>query len=224
MELTSLSAKDIRLLCRSNLFSKPTAGLCPSQTQANLLIVPSNYADDFRHLCARNPVSCPLLGESPAPGDPSFPVHLAKDGDIRTDAPKYHVYINGKLEKVVDDILEVWEEDSVAFFIGCSFSFEKALANAGLIPRHAERGTNVSMYRTKVPLNSAGSELSLLALRKCFFPTASFNSFKRKHCREYEAIPSICSSGSTTNHPPFSAFSWRTYRLGMFNFIVLIKV
>ncbi|KIJ56257.1 hypothetical protein M422DRAFT_57670 [Sphaerobolus stellatus SS14] len=151
-----LSAKDIRLLCRSNSFCQPTAGLCPTESQANLLILPEIYADNFRKLCARNPVSCPLLGESPAPGDPSIPPSLGRDGDVRTDAPKYHVYINGKLEKVVEDITEEWEEDSVAFFIGCSFSFERALTKAGLAPRHVTTGSNVSMYRSKMPLNPAG--------------------------------------------------------------------
>ena len=157
-----ISARDIRQQCRSGVFSQPTAGLCPSEAQANLLILPSKYASDFRNFCQRNPVCCPLLGESPAPGDPSFPRFLAEDGtaaDIRTDAPKYHVYINGKLENVVRDIVDEWDADSVAFFIGCSFSFEDALAKAGLAPRHLETGTTVSMYRTKLPLNPAGGAI-----------------------------------------------------------------
>ncbi|KAF8483153.1 hypothetical protein JB92DRAFT_3032524 [Gautieria morchelliformis] len=155
------SAREIRLLCRSGFFSQPTAGLCPSEAQANLLILPSKYASDFRNFCQRNPVCCPLLGESPAAGDPSFPRILAKDGDIRTDAPKYHVYLNGKLEKVVGDIMDEWDQDSIAFFIGCSFSFENALAEAGLIPRHIEKGTIVSMYRTTVRLNPAGGMMTV---------------------------------------------------------------
>jgi uncharacterized protein YcsI (UPF0317 family) len=57
--------------------------------------------------------------------------------------------------------MDEWDEDSVAFFIGCSFSFENALAEAGLIPRHIEKGTIVSMYRTTVQLNPAGGTMTV---------------------------------------------------------------
>jgi uncharacterized protein YcsI (UPF0317 family) len=40
--------------------------------------------------------------------------------------------------------------------IGCSFTFEWALTEAGLPPRHATCGVNVPMYRTAVPLAPAG--------------------------------------------------------------------
>lgn len=39
---------------------------------------------------------------------------------------------------------------------GCSFTFEEALINAHLTPRHIERGTNVPMYRSNIPLMPAG--------------------------------------------------------------------
>lgn len=55
-----------------------------------------------------------------------------------------------------------WKSDSVAFFIGCSYSFESALIKEGLVPRHVELGRNVPMYKTKVPLAAAGGELSRL--------------------------------------------------------------
>lgn len=40
---------------------------------------------------------------------------------------------------------------------GCSYSFESALTKRGFVPRHAELGCNVSMYKTTVPLLPAGS-------------------------------------------------------------------
>lgn len=56
------------------------------------------------------------------------------------------------------DVAKEWKEDSVAFFIGCSYSFEAALTAQGLVPRHTELNRNVPMYRTKVPLAAAGGE------------------------------------------------------------------
>jgi uncharacterized protein YcsI (UPF0317 family) len=183
-------ALSVRQAARSGSFTAPTAGLCPDQVQANLLILPSKYASDFRGLCKRNPVSCPLLGENVAPGDPRLQTRLAADSDIRRDAPGYNVYVlsqvlkacetsscdrylNGKLIKGdVASVEEYWTEDSVAFLsqssyadqdvinrlVGCSFTFEQALADAGLTPRHQEEGRNVPMYRTKLPLLPSGSE------------------------------------------------------------------
>jgi uncharacterized protein YcsI (UPF0317 family) len=159
-----LNSKEIRSLCRSNNFNSPTtAGLCPGQIQCNLLILPLHLADDFRALCVRNPVSCPLLGES-SPGDPTVPLHLAEDADVRTDAPSYNVYSDGVLQQVKSDVKAEWKEDSVAFMIGCSFSFEKALAEEGLVPRHWSENVNVPMYKTSLPLNPSGGE-SCVVLR-----------------------------------------------------------
>ncbi|CAD6588349.1 MAG: hypothetical protein CYPHOPRED_004342, partial [Cyphobasidiales sp. Tagirdzhanova-0007] len=84
------------------------------------------------------------------------PTHIAADSDIRTDIPSYNVYENGKLVKTAKNIDSEWKEDSVAFFIGCSYSFESALIDANLVPRHIEVHRNVPMYKTKVPLCPAG--------------------------------------------------------------------
>lgn len=156
---TSLTPRSVRQACRDGTWNYPsTAGICEGYVQANLVILPSKYADDFRNLCARNPVPCPLLGETKK-GDPTIPSHLAADCDIRTDAPLYRVYKGGKLIEEKKDILAEWDDDdSVGFLIGCSFSFEAALINGGLTPRQIEIGRNVPMYRTKTPLAPAGRE------------------------------------------------------------------
>ena len=44
----------------------------------------------------------------------------------------------------------------MAFLIGCSFTFERALLAAGLPVRHIEQGVNVPMYRTAVACQPAG--------------------------------------------------------------------
>jgi uncharacterized protein YcsI (UPF0317 family) len=54
------------------------------------------------------------------------------------------------------DLLAVWQDDLVAFVVGCSFSFEEALLAEGVPIRHVELGRNVPMYRTTVPTVPAG--------------------------------------------------------------------
>jgi len=44
----------------------------------------------------------------------------------------------------------------VAFVIGCSFSFEEALAAEGIPLKHVSAGTTVPMYRTNVMCEPAG--------------------------------------------------------------------
>ena len=100
------------------------------------------------------PQACPLLSVTD-PGDP-VPHNVAPQGDLRTDIPKYCVYRDGKLEREVEDISALWTADMVGFLLGCSFSWEQALADAGLCPRHVTQGTNVPMYRTTVPNVQAG--------------------------------------------------------------------
>ena len=38
--------------------------------------------------------------------------------DIRRDVPAYQVYREGRLEATVADIVEIWSEDMVAFYMG----------------------------------------------------------------------------------------------------------
>jgi uncharacterized protein YcsI (UPF0317 family) len=153
-------AHETRLLARHNLLTN-TSGCAPGYLQANLIILPSKHAEHFRALCARNPVSCPLLGITPK-GDPHtiLPAGCIKtpdDFDIRTDFPAYRVYGSGKMvESHRTDLLDVWTDDHVGFLIGCSFSFEDALTQAGLRPRHQETGTLVAMYRSTIPVLPAG--------------------------------------------------------------------
>jgi uncharacterized protein YcsI (UPF0317 family) len=70
--------------------------------------------------------------------------------------PKYNIYRHGKLLHSTDDVEQYWKEDSIAFLIGCSYSFETALVREGLTPRHHITSTAVPMYNTTLPLNPAG--------------------------------------------------------------------
>jgi len=122
--------------------------------QGNLAILPKEFAADFARFCALNPKPCPLLGQS-EPGDPRLPM-LGEDLDIRTDIPLYRVWKNGKLVEEVTDLKKVWRDDLVSFVLGCSFSFEEALVEAGIALRHVDQGCNVAMYRTNIATLEAG--------------------------------------------------------------------
>ena len=146
--------REVRRAIRARRHTGHTAGLAPGYVQGNVCILPREYADEFRAFCERNPKPCPLLAMS-QPGDPRLPV-LGEDLDIRTDVPRYRVFVDGALAEEVDDLSRHWRDDLVTFVIGCSFSFEEALMEAGLPLRYVEQGRNVPMYRTSVDTVPAG--------------------------------------------------------------------
>lgn len=139
---------------RTGAYNGHTAGMAPGHVQANLAILPRAQADDFLRFCQRNPKPCPLLAVT-EPGDPMLPT-LGEGLDLRSDLPRYRVWREGQLANEVDDIAALWRDDLVGFAIGCSFSFEEALLEAGVPLRHVAEGRNVAMYRTSVPTQPAG--------------------------------------------------------------------
>ena len=56
----------------------------------------------------------------------------------------------------VTDVTPFWRDDLVAFLLGCSFTFEWALLDAGIPMRHIEEGKNVAMWKTSVACRPAG--------------------------------------------------------------------
>lgn len=144
---------EVRAAIRSGAYRGPTAGIAPEFVQTNLVIVPSDSAADMADLCARNPVPCALV-ETLGPGH--FHPQCAPGADIRTDLPLYRIYRKGLLLEKRTDILDLWHEDFVTFLIGCSYTFEYALAQAGFAMRHHAEGKSVPMYRTSLRLLPAG--------------------------------------------------------------------
>jgi uncharacterized protein YcsI (UPF0317 family) len=143
-----------RLDIRRGVHSGTTAGLAPGFAQANLAILPRAFAADFLRFCELNPKPCPLIGVT-TPGDFSLPA-LGDDIDLRTDLPRYRVWRGGELIDEPTDVSRWWRDDLVSFAIGCSFSFEQALIEAGLEIRHITRRCNVPMYRTSLATSPAG--------------------------------------------------------------------
>jgi len=146
--------QETRQQIREGKLLKPTCGLAPGFTQANLVVLPRECAFDFLIFCQRNPKPCPVL-EVLEPG--SFePVLTAPKADIRTDIALYRVYQDGKFTAETEDIKEYWNSELVSFLLGCSFTFETALIRAGISLRHIDEGQNVPMYVTSIQTASAG--------------------------------------------------------------------
>ena len=131
-----------------------TSGVAPGYVQANLAILPQDLAFEFLLFCQRNPKPCPLLEVIEA-GNVE-PVLTAAGADIRTDIPGYRIYENGVMVDEVESLVPHWRDDLVSFLMGCSFSFETAMIEAGIPLRHQELERNVAMYITKIPTTPAG--------------------------------------------------------------------
>lgn len=156
MQMASTPAQ-FREQVRSGQFTGvTTSGVCPGHAQANLCILPKEYAFDFLLFAQRNPKPCPILEVLEAGCHIVSRTCAQSPSDVRTDVPKYRIFKDGKLVEEVTDITPYWQDDFVTFVIGCSFSFEEALTQAGLTVRHIEQGRNVPMYRTTVACDSAG--------------------------------------------------------------------
>src|SRR5579871_5717339 len=153
-DMRHATGKDVRMAARSGRITGPTPGLAMGFVQANLVILPKDWAFDFLLFCQRNPKPCPLLDVT-EPGDP-VPRLVAPDADLTQDVPRYCIYQNGALTDSPTSIDKLWRPDLVAFIIGCSFTFENALLAAGIPVRHIEQGRNVPMYRTNIACRPAG--------------------------------------------------------------------
>ena len=146
-------ARAFRAEVRRGAHSHHTGGRAGGMVQANVAILPADLAADFHRFCQRNPKPCPLIGMS-EPGDPHL--HELGDIDIRTDVPAYRVFEHGELVAEPTDISDWWRPDLVAFALGCSYSFEEALLDAGLRLRHIELDREVPMFRTSIATAPAG--------------------------------------------------------------------
>ena len=154
MPIDTRHPREIRADIRSGKLSGVTAGLGQGHVQANLAVLPKEQAYDFLLFCQRNPRPCPLIEVTDA-GSPE-PVGVAPGADLRTDIARYRIYKDGVLADEVTDATPYWRDDLVAFLLGCSFTFEWALLEAGIRLWHVEHGKNVAMWRTSIECRSAG--------------------------------------------------------------------
>jgi uncharacterized protein YcsI (UPF0317 family) len=153
-DLRHATGAEVRRAVRARQWTGPTCGLALGYVQANLVVVPRDLAFDFLLFCQRNPKPCPVLDVTePGYAEPRL---VAPGSDLRTDLPRYRLYRHGELAEEPHDLQALWRDDLVGFLLGCSFTFEHALLQAGLPVRQLEMGCNVPMYRTNRACVPAG--------------------------------------------------------------------
>ena len=154
LEWNTSDPVEVRRRVRAGRHHGHTSGLARGYVQANIAVLPAAYADEFARFCQRNPKPCPLLATS-EPGSPHLP-EMGEDLDLRTDVPSYRVFRNGEPDGDVASIGELWQDDFVAFALGCSYSFEEALVDAGLSLQHWNDRSVCPMYLTDIECAPAG--------------------------------------------------------------------
>lgn len=154
MKYYDMAPAEVRRLIREEKITGPTSGMCAGYAQANLVILPKEAAYDFLLFAQRNPKSCPILEVSDVGARDLH--YIAEGVDIASDLPKYRIYEKGELTGEYTNVEAFWREDYVSFLIGCSFSFESALLEAGIPVRHIEENCNVPMYKTNIACVPAG--------------------------------------------------------------------
>ncbi len=125
--------------------------------------------------CQRNPKACPLVRVADI-GSPFFRT-LGSRIDIRTDVPSYNIYKNGQLFDTVNQIENYWNENLIAFAIGCSFTFEHSLIRHGFSIDHIDNNKVVSMYKTNIQNLSSGPFANTVVVSMRIVKKDKINSF-----------------------------------------------
>lgn len=139
---------------RQGKWQKSTSGACPGYVQANVVILPREFALDFTIFCLRNPQPCPII-EILDPGNPIVQ-EAAPNADIRTDIPKYCIFKDSKLVEERTEITDLWRDDLVTYLIGCSYTFEEALVRGGVPVKNYLQQKDPGVYISSVMCRPAG--------------------------------------------------------------------
>lgn len=154
LDLAHMSPAEVRALIREGKITCTTAGMCDGYAQANLVVLPKELAYDFLLYAQRNPKACPVLEVSDV-GSRNLPI-IADGCDIARDIPRYWVYEHGVKVGEYTDVEEFWRDDLVSFLLGCSYSFEADLIEAGIEMRHQTEHHSVPMYTSNIACKPAG--------------------------------------------------------------------
>ena len=87
--------------------------MCNYYVHTNIIILPEEYADDFKLFCQKNEKPCPLI-EMLDIG--SKEAKCALGSNISTDLPKYNMYEKGILIDTPNNIEKYWNNKLVTFY------------------------------------------------------------------------------------------------------------
>ncbi|MHB1957398.1 MAG: D-glutamate cyclase family protein [Sulfobacillus sp.] len=93
------TGEEVRMAVRAGQWRAPTSGLVPGVVQANVVMLPGEWAERFAEFVRNNPRPAPLLEITDA-GDPT-PKRFALHSDLRRDIPLYRVFRDGMATKLV---------------------------------------------------------------------------------------------------------------------------
>ena len=148
-DLEMMNPEEFRSLVRRGMYKGIIEGVCMGYIQANLVVIPKEFAYDFLLFAIRNPKPCYLLDVTDV-GNPC-PKRMAPTADLRTDLPRYRVWKNGELIDEPYKITSYWRNDLVSFLLGCSYSFEMAYRAANIKSKY------IGVYTTNIQCIPAGS-------------------------------------------------------------------
>ncbi|MET3927404.1 DUF1445 domain-containing protein [Devosia sp. 2618] len=145
---------ELRTLMRRGVMRDRTGSLAAGFQQANIAILPMQWAENFQAYVEANHAACPLLAIG-APGDPSLP-SLGSNIDIRFDLPRYRVLQGGVVTNDPFDVGDVWRADMVTFALGCSLGFEAVVIGAGAALRCHAPGQTCSAFVSAIETVEVG--------------------------------------------------------------------
>ena len=163
-DLELMNPFEFRKMVRRGQWTDMTIDACRNYGQANLVILPEEYAFEFLLFCNHNPHPCYLLDVTES-GDP-HPKQMAPDADLRTDLPKYRIFRDGLIVDEPTDIINYWNDSLVAFLIGCSWAFIWSFKAANVTFR------SLGDYTTNIPLIPAGRFHGNMVCSCRAFPTS----------------------------------------------------
>ncbi|MBN2058865.1 MAG: DUF1445 domain-containing protein [Deltaproteobacteria bacterium] len=141
-EIAVMNPKVFWKMVRNGDWRLPTIEPCEEYLKAGLCVIPKEYALDFLTFCHRNPRPCPIIDitdeGSPHPS-------ISPEADLRTDIPKYNVFVDGELKDEVTDINNLWRDDLIGFLLGCGVPLDRVLREHGVdfISPHALHISNI---------------------------------------------------------------------------------
>lgn len=113
---------EVRALIREGVIDFPTAGMCRGYAQANLVILPPEYAADFEEFTRRNPFACPVL--EIVRGTPE--THdMGEGANIVTDIPGTGSTKTGSSQKSLQTRLHTGKRDIRVFSSAAPFPLRR---------------------------------------------------------------------------------------------------
>ena len=156
-DLRHATGADVRIECRNGKLSGPTPGLALGFVQANLVLLPRDWAFDFLLFCQRNPKPCPLLDVTEV-GDPEAKtVAPGTRGTLRRGLSAHVTWNGNTLDGEISAINPAIENGTVKFFVALNQQSDSRLrSNLRVDIAVITERKGISLRVTKGPFLTGG--------------------------------------------------------------------